>query len=377
MKPHGLRKSLWIANFVLAGVVVAMGAWFLSEVRPAAARVADRPLNARAPEFEQLCKAHERRRISGLQWRPTAPVGEAEFHKYVLRDDYAKMVPTHWIFSGPLPSGRYQADTPTPDAPDGPAGLESLGKVIAIYYAPPGDSLVVFDFHASERNRAFGIGEFIRADAQAPERFKLVKVVNVEERCYDLYYSVHGDDAAKPLREGILRIGKPGRESRTSYLYPVEDDDEPASAAAAPKRARSEFAPTVRRHATRKNTYEVLLDEPTYDVLRGQAASRVAGSIKTETAVDTETGRPYGLRIAGIQPGSPVSAFQIKKGDVLISLNGRPVLSRSDALNILETLGEDPIVTVVLERHGKLVTYLVDSRDPRERRKAAGLETLK
>ena len=377
MKPHGLRKSLRIANFVLAGAVVARGAWFLSDVRPAAARIAGRPKSVRAPEFEQLRKEHERGRISGLQWRPTAPVGEADFRKYVQRDDYAKMVPTHWVFSGPLPSGRYRADTPTPDTPDGPAGLESLGKVIAIYYAQPGETLILFDFHESERNRTFGIGEFIRADAQAPKQFKLTKVVYLEERCYDLYYSVHGEDATTPLREGILHIGKPDRETHSSFLGPVEDDDEPASAPDTPKRARTEFTPTVRRHPTRKNTYEVLLDERTYDGLRGQAASRIAGSIKTETAVDTETGRAYGLRIAGIAPGSPVSAFQIKKGDVLISLNGRPVLSRSDALNILDTLGEDPIVTVVLERHGKLVTYLDDTRDPRERRKAVGLKLPK
>jgi len=377
MKPHGLRKSLWIANFVLAGVVVAMGAWFLSEVRPAAARAADRPMDVRAPDVEQFRKEHERERISGLQWRPTAPVGEADFRKYVQRDDYARMVPTHWVFSGPLPSGRYRADTPTPDTPDGPAGLESLGKVIAIYYAQPEETLILFDFHESERNRTFGIGEFIRPGAQAPKQFKLTKVVHLEARCYDLYYSVHGEDAATPLREDILHVGKPDREMRSSFLGPVDDDDEPASAPEAPKRARSEFTATVTRHATRKNTYEVRLDERTYDRLRGKAASRIAGSIKTETAVDTETGRAYGLRIAGIAPDSPVSAFQIKKGDVLISLNGRSVLSRSDALNILETLGDDPIVTVVLERHGKLVTYLVDSRDPRERRKAAGLETLK
>ena len=68
-------------------------------------------------------------------------------------------------------------------------------------------------------------------------------------------------------------------------------------------------------------------------------------------------------------------SFDVRKGDILVSINGQKVASRADAVRIARSLGKDvKVVTVVIDRRGKLVTYRVDAQDPRNRRKVRYFE---
>ena len=64
------------------------------------------------------------------------------------------------------------------------------------------------------------------------------------------------------------------------------------------------------------------------------------------------------------QRTSPAS----KPGDVLKAINGTPVHSRSEAVNVVKALPANIAnVQVIIERNGRQITYDVDPRDPKVR----------
>ena len=130
-----------------------------------------------------------------------------------------------------------------------------------------------------------------------------------------------------------------------------------------------DMKPRIYENLDNRNEKAVAFDQHTYDYFNSkEKAKSVASTVKTEVAKDKRTGRTLGLRITGLKEGSAAGAFQVKKGDILVSINGRKVESRSDAIRIVEALDQKSLVTVVIDRHGKLVTYKVDPSDPRNRR---------
>ena len=56
---------------------------------------------------------------------------------------------------------------------------------------------------------------------------------------------------------------------------------------------------------------------------------------------------------------------------------GQDIASRAQAIEIAQTLREDQLVTVVIERRGRDITYKVDPQDPRTRRNIRYFDNLK
>ena len=423
--------------------VVGVGVWFATKIRPAAAEVTDRPRNYRPPEFEKIRKKYESERQTGLKWKPAAPVSDEDIHKYILRADYENKSPKHWIFSGPMPPTKERGPDTGPVVEEGPKHLETLGKVTTVIYNPPDKTVVLFSFTASKRSRAFGIGEWVLEESDAPKLYKITAVVEVAlpaegtkkkagPKAYKIHYAVFGKDKEKPRMEGVVPYGTEGAPPWPAYLGPVVPPKPVASAAtpgALPGGAAGEalgtgpgavgatgeapaagtgaevvatenpgettptlievarlplekitivdMRPEVRPNPNNRNERAVIVDDNTYRVLRSKRAKDIASTVKTEVAVDRKTGRTLGMRITGLKDGSAAGALQVKKGDILVSINGRRVESRSAAISIVEGLKPEGIVTVVIDRHGRLLTYKVDPRDPKTRRQVRYFENLK
>ena len=118
----------------------------------------------------------------------------------------------------------------------------------------------------------------------------------------------------------------------------------------------------------------VLFTEKTYAYLKGKNAQKLAESIKTSVA--TSGGRTIGLRVTGFGNDLNGDVFDVKKGDILVSINGTPVRDRAAVVSLVRNLPQDQLVTVVLNRNGRLLTYKVDPSDPKNRRRVRYFENV-
>jgi hypothetical protein len=398
-----------MANAVLGAGAVAVGTWFFAEVKPAAADSARlKPVWAAAAK-EQYERRGDPRSIQ------TAPVSK-EALETVDRPDYRAL--TYWIFSGPLPPAPRSPDSPV-EVVKGPEGLAALGRPKFILYVPPSegqpvaaDSVVSWLFGPNKTGQ-FKPGEFI-AEAGAAKRFKLVNIRRSEPGVskFVLVYEVYDDPKGSPVKtdEYIHDATPPREDGRIRPLGPPAGavPGAPGGAAAglegtagavvegtgaaavlppgAPEGDAALPAPAVsdgpRRAATvRKvnpNLYEVEFDdERLYDEWAGRKIADVAETVKTQPVTDPRTGRPMGIKITGISADTPADWFDVRPGDVLVSINGQAVTDRADAVRIAQNLPRDVArVSVVIDRNGRKITYNIDPRDPRTRRQARHLQPL-
>lgn len=421
MKPHSLRKVLWLLNLGLAAAVVGVAAWFFLDVRPAVAKVVDQG-RKQPKNLQAMRKDYESMRVTGLKWAPQAPVSDKEIEETILRPDYKKRKPTHWIFSGPLPPP-ITTDAPTgPAKPPAPEGLEALGKVSLVLTDPDGSKTILFSFSGGSKSGAFGLGEFVRASRDEDGRFRITDIVELRDRVWEVRYDVFGDDAAKPERQGKLVWDESQKGPPAPFLRPVgpeqplaakkSGDAEPAAGSGTAKPAEGEGAsgesatengeeeaaepkvidagnkpaedltltdlkPILHRDPRNSRRRAIEFDRNTYRYFRGKKARTIAETVKTQVQKDPQTGRVLGLRITGFDENAPADVFDVRRGDILVSINGQKVNSRSEAISIGQKLDPDKLVTVVIDRNGRLLTYKVDPRDPQTKRRVRYFENLR
>jgi len=112
---------------------------------------------------------------------------------------------------------------------------------------------------------------------------------------------------------------------------------------------------------TGDNSREVEFDQPTIDGFKGSDADALVADVKTEEVKN-------GIRISGIGSNSVASKFDIRAGDILKSINGQPVHSRAQAIEVAKSIPKETTgVQVVIERNGRDIAYNVDPRDPATR----------
>jgi hypothetical protein len=400
MRAHSLRRTLWFANALLGAGVVGLAAWFFLVVRPATADPARLKVAFASEELEKYKRRPNAARVEN------APVSNDEI-KTIDRPEYQKL--SYWIFSGPMPPEPAPDRGPVVEAPK-PTGLETLGKPDHIIWmqADPGQpvaerSVVAWQFLDKKIGR-FMPGEFIRQQGQ-PERFKLVDVrrpdpaVNV----YEIVYDVHDDPKGAAVKSAVV-LPHDARAKR-SEKDPIRDvppagaapapgataekpvaeapsvergvvPGAPAPVAAAdgprPEPRFEEIRPEVRGRGT--DRVEIDFDQATYDFVRGKSVESFAEKVKTTPAVDPKTGKPLGLRITGLDAQSPAQRFDVRPGDIVVSINGQPVRDRDEIIAIVQRMPQDTSrVTVGIDRNGRIITYTIDPRDPKTRREARGL----
>ena len=102
------------------------------------------------------------------------------------------------------------------------------------------------------------------------------------------------------------------------------------------------------------------------------AARRARGSWGTmKTRGRTLPGGRQGLEI--LDGGEvPLDRFSLKRGDVIVSLEDQPTPDKEAVLRVARTISPDASrVTVGVERNGRELTFVVDPRDAKTRRRMA------
>ena len=363
MKPHALRRALWLMNGALGVAVLAagMGVFTPSE-------------QASAQSHDDLIHAFEAQRRQA-RWQVQSPVAKADLQAVFARWEAPEYTRAHFRFVGPLPPGKRTA-APADDAPTDPTDLLALGEP-NILFSVRGRPAILFAFH-SGASEAFGKGDWIRELDDRSERFQLLDIREHDRNgdgrpdAFEVIYGVF-HDGALVRRAALAFTNEPDAGARPDVIRDhraAPAPDRAPSRRPEPDRGASialaQAAPEVIPFGPRRRA--LAFTRATYAYVRSKQARALIASVKTSVA--TRDGRPIGLRITGFGKDLNAQMFRVRKGDILVSINGISVSDRAAALALVQKLPAHEWVTVVLNRNGKLLTYRVDPSDPRTRRQA-------
>jgi hypothetical protein len=282
----------------------------------------------------------------------------------------------------PLP----KKEAAAPDQPPPPEGIDALGKpFLVIVHKGVRPSMVAWKFNSNKMGY-FGEGEFLKESKNDKDRFKLIDVLKPDPKAdvVSLVYEIYDDPKKPPVATktgGPYDLGRKfdsGKHLRppaagTAKAGDPKPGDGPGGAPAGPGAAPpappvavrvEDLKPVIRRPA--HNKVEIEFDDAAYEGFRNVTVEDVLNKVRTEDVVDSKTGQRTGVRIA--DTGGVASAFDVRRGDILKSINGTPVKSRDEAVKVVKGLPkETTTVSVVIERDGADVFYTVDPRDPKVR----------
>src|SRR5580704_11759694 len=99
-------------------------------------------------------------------------------------------------------------------------------------------------------------------------------------------------------------------------------------------------------------------------VTRGAIGVSFQEELGTNQITLKSLGAPYGVVIEGVEPGSPAEKAGLKGGDVITSVNGKPVKTGNDLVNPIAqaTIGSKVALTYVRDRAQKETTATVEDR---------------
>jgi len=99
-------------------------------------------------------------------------------------------------------------------------------------------------------------------------------------------------------------------------------------------------------------------------VTRGSIGVSFQEELSTNTITLKSLGAPYGVVIEGVEPGSPAEKAGLKGGDVITSVNGKPVKTGNDLVNPIAQapIGSKVALTFVRDRSQKETTATVEDR---------------
>jgi hypothetical protein len=395
MKPQALRKTLWIASGLLAAGVAGVVGWYALKVRPARAA----PSKEVASWLDRAVKAYHAEPI-----RPQVvhPVDEKELLA-ITRPDLPRIGGKKvGAFVGPVPPDpQPEAEKPTVAA--GPKGLAEVGRPVMVMVVPPRPATFLWE-HANDPKRrdVFRVGDVVPKDG----RFKVVEVTPVEDpatgsRRFKFVYE-YEESPGKTKRDEVVFDTKPTDAEPTSIktvpapaaagsegtggvdaVRPVSRAPEAgpdaaagtdvAPVAAVPVPEERPSAVKLHRERVGAATRFSFETRASYERYARDLESNLS-QVKTEDALDAD-GRPRGVRITGgVGPGTLAEEFEIRPGDILVSINKRPVHSRNDVASILRSLKDVATIEVVIERNARQLFYQVDPRDPDTRRNADKLK---
>jgi serine protease Do len=114
--------------------------------------------------------------------------------------------------------------------------------------------------------------------------------------------------------------------------------------------------------STAINVYDQIIKQGR--VTRGSIGVSFQEELSTNTITLKSLGAPYGVVIEGVEPGSPAEKAGLKGGDVITSVNGKPVKTGNDLVNPIAqaTIGSKVALTYVRDRAQKETTATVEDR---------------
>jgi len=114
--------------------------------------------------------------------------------------------------------------------------------------------------------------------------------------------------------------------------------------------------------STAINVYDQIIKQGR--VTRGSIGVSFQEELSTNTITLKSLGAPYGVVIEGVEPGSPAEKAGLKGGDVITSVNGKPVKTGNDLVNPIAQaqIGSKVALTYVRDRAQKETTATVEDR---------------
>jgi serine protease Do len=114
--------------------------------------------------------------------------------------------------------------------------------------------------------------------------------------------------------------------------------------------------------STAINVYNQIISQGR--VTRGSIGVSFRPDLGTNSITLKELGAPYGVVIMGVEPGSPAEKAGLKGGDVITSVNGKPVKNGDDLVNPIAQapIGSKVKLTYVRDRAQKEATAVVEDR---------------
>lgn len=363
MKPHALRKVLWLGSGALALGVIAVSVSVFQPTHVAAATT----------DYTQIIKDGTPTGPGG--WTPDPPVTKQEIEAVFASWRTPEFERAHFHFVGPIPPKRAAPTLPPdPDAP--PKELDALGTPSALLHAD-GVNVMLFEFESGD-SVALSPGDWIRAGPREQKRFRFVGLQRVDvpdsdgefRGAYAIHvkYGVYAKGRRTHVRTWVSQTVLP--ENNPIRDVPDEaatvDEEAPSLVPVKPSSlvTLEEAKPRIIVHSPTRRT--VAFTQQTWAYLRGKSAKDLAASIKTSPV--TRDGRVLGLRVTGFGKALNADVFDVRRGDVLVSVNGTAVTDRAGVVRLLERLPEKQLVMVVIDRNGRLITMRVDPSDPKTRR---------
>src|SRR5213082_605869 len=110
------------------------------------------------------------------------------------------------------------------------------------------------------------------------------------------------------------------------------------------------------------NVYDQIIKQGR--VTRGSIGVSFQEELSTNTITLKSLGAPYGVVIEGVEPGSPAEKAGLKGGDVITSVNGKPVKTVNDLVNPIAQapIGSKVKLTYIRDRAQKEATAEVGDR---------------
>jgi S1-C subfamily serine protease len=93
----------------------------------------------------------------------------------------------------------------------------------------------------------------------------------------------------------------------------------------------------------------------------------IAGAqVPLPPAVAARVGSPTGLQVAGVSPGSPAAEAGLLRGDIVVALAGRPVVTATAVQQLMVETAIDKPVEITVWRNGALVDAITVPRELQE-----------
>ncbi len=97
-----------------------------------------------------------------------------------------------------------------------------------------------------------------------------------------------------------------------------------------------------------KREFEALLDPP----------SRIAAEVSL--APIARNGNPYGIRMSFVKPGSFIEKMGFRRGDILLSMNNKQLLTPEDGMMAYQTMKNEDSVDFKLDRGGSVMNIHIN-----------------
>jgi hypothetical protein len=412
MKAQSWRKVLNLTNTALVLGIVGAGAYWFTKVRPVSADA------ARPPKWTGEAFGQYQLNAKGVRSQAIWPVNAEQIKQLTRPDDLMNPIekggPFKWPYVGPVPPPKTEVAKPTEEikvAP--PTGLEVLGKPQILFSDPKG-TVVVTWLHKDAPPGKGGVtvsrgDPFISPDEKdkrekqrAEMRAQEIGKPEAEKAEIEKSIEKMMKKGRFKLKDGWLVPGSAGVDRRVALVYDIYDEtndtlistefkefglasDAPkvdiggnapsaggvAATGSKPSRPAGVAPPLSEVRIVVQNTSpssrRVDFDDNAFDFVRNTDPDKLLDDVKTEDAKDA-AGNGVGVKVSGVTAGSFASQFDVKPGDVLKSINGTPVHSRSEAVGVVKAIPKEATnVQVVIERNGRQLTYDVDPRDPKVR----------